>query len=89
VAFRKGARVVDAKCSERNKGGSPCNAAPWRDGLCCWHHPAMRERIAAGRSKGGANRAIAVRARRRGLADLEARVVVLERALGVAGEARA
>ncbi len=57
---------VQGRCSGTNKDGGPC-AAPVLPGetRCAWHHPAMRERVAAGRAKGGAGRSNARRARRK------------------------
>lgn len=52
------------KCSATNKDGGPCNAAPWRDGLCRWHHPALAAELAEGRRKGGAQRSNAARAKK-------------------------
>lgn len=53
-----------AKCSQRNRDGGPCNATPGPDGLCRWHSPAMADRIAEGRRKGGRARSNASRARK-------------------------
>ena len=61
---------VQGRCSGTNRDGGPC-AAPVLPGetRCAWHHPAMRERVAAGRAKGGARRSNASRARRQLLAE--------------------
>ena len=55
---------MDTKCSAANKDGSPCNARPWREGLCRWHHPDSQATIAAGRRKGGQAKSNKARARK-------------------------
>ena len=53
-----------ARCTRTNTDGRPCNAAPWRDGQCRWHHPDLEGERQAGRRKGGVARSNANRARR-------------------------
>ncbi|MDQ3412433.1 MAG: hypothetical protein M3509_09995, partial [Chloroflexota bacterium] len=55
---------MDMKCSASNKDGSPCNARPWREGLCRWHHPDSQATIAAGRRKGGQAKSNKARAKK-------------------------
>jgi len=55
---------MDTKCSAANKDGSPCNARPWREGLCRWHHPDSQATIAAGRRKGGRAKSNKARAKK-------------------------
>lgn len=52
-------------CSGRNRGGEPCNAQAWRDGLCRWHHPDLAEDRAGWRRKGGEGRSTAARVHKR------------------------
>ena len=58
--------MTQARCSATNRDGRPCSAPalPGRS-LCAWHDPSMRERVAAGRAKGGKGKSNASRARRR------------------------
>lgn len=55
---------MDDRCTRSNKDGSPCNARPWRDGKCRWHHPDSQAAIAEGRRKGGANKSSQARAKK-------------------------
>ena len=52
-------------CSARNKAGAPCSAQAWKDDLCRWHHPELEAQRAEARSKGGAARSTAARARKK------------------------
>ncbi len=56
---------MDARCSAATKTGAACNAAPWRDRLCRWHHPDLAAERREGRAKGGHARSNAARARKR------------------------
>ena len=53
------------RCSATNRSGAPCSgtARPGSD-RCAWHDPAMQERIAAGRAKGGRAKSNVARATR-------------------------
>ena len=55
---------MDDKCSVANRDGSPCGAAPWRGGVCRWHHPDLAQQRADGRRRGGQNRSNKARAAR-------------------------
>ena len=59
------------RCSGTNKDGAPCSAPALPDrGWCAWHDPAMRERVAAGRVRGGQAKSNAARAKKRLPADV-------------------
>jgi hypothetical protein len=55
---------MDDRCGTTNKDGSPCNARPWKDDLCRWHHPEAQAAIREGRRKGGRAKSNRARARR-------------------------
>ena len=56
---------MDGRCSATTTSGAACNAQPWRDGRCRWHHPALSQERAAWRRKGGEGRSAANRAAKR------------------------
>jgi hypothetical protein len=55
---------MDGKCSARNKDGTPCGAAAWKDALCRWHHPDLEQQRAEGRRRGGMAKSNKARAKR-------------------------
>ena len=72
--------MVD-RCSAATASGAPCNAQPWRDGLCRWHHPALAAERAGWRRKGGEGKSSANRAAKRLPKDLRGVRDALLRAL--------
>jgi len=51
-------------CSATTKDGRLCSAQAWKDALCRWHRPHLREERDAWRRKGGERRSNKARARK-------------------------